>query len=251
VAETKIGLTIYLLKPDQVAAFEADIKTGRDVRALAEPLDGEFIALPSAVGEPVWVGVVRGVLQNSAGLALTSQSPAGLLVIRRGPNTFVLSFGHAWQKLENRWLQIDFGLRVALNTIPRDKLIGVRVEQVFAKWHIASERAPRASFVDEFGVEFDRDLVGSLEGLSSHKILGKTVRGRTSLRVQVPFAKLGAGARQSGGPVSKHALQEGLAGSRERQSSDGPSSRHNSRRPAGCRLGGGASSQKSRPLYTR
>jgi uncharacterized protein (TIGR04141 family) len=191
VAETKIGLTIYLLKPDQVAAFEADIKTGRDVRALAEPLDGEFIALPSAVGEPVWVGVVRGVLQNSAGLALTSQSPAGLLVIRRGPNTFVLSFGHAWQKLENRWLQIDFGLRVALNTIPRDKLIGVRVEQVFAKWHIASERAPRASFVDEFGVEFDRDLVGSLEGLSSHKILGKTVRGGTSLRVQVPFAKLG------------------------------------------------------------
>lgn len=190
-ADIKLGFTIYLLKPDQVAAFEADIKPGRDVRPLAEPLDGEFIPLPSVIGEPAWVGVVRGALQNSAGLALTSQSPAGLLIVRRGPNTFVLSFGHAWQKLENRWLQIDFGLRVALNTIPRDKLIGVRAEQVFAKWHIASERAPRASFVDEFGVEFERDLVGSLEGLSSHKILGKTVRGGTSLRVQVPFTKLG------------------------------------------------------------
>jgi hypothetical protein len=30
---------------------------------------------------------------------------------------------------------------------------------VFAKWHLASERAPRASSVDEFGVEFDRDLI--------------------------------------------------------------------------------------------
>src|SRR6516225_2810611 len=113
---TKIGLTVYLLKPDQVAAFEADLKPGREVRPLAEPLDGEFIPLPSAVGEPSWVQPVRSVLQNSTGLALTSQSPAGLLVIRRGANSFVLSFGHAWQKLEHHWLQIDFGLRVALNT---------------------------------------------------------------------------------------------------------------------------------------
>jgi uncharacterized protein (TIGR04141 family) len=191
VADAKLGLTIYLLKPDQVAGFEADIKPGRDVRPLAALLDGEFIPLQSAIGEPAWVGVVRGAVQNSAGLALTSQSPAGLLIVRRGPSTFVLSFGHAWRKLENRWLQMDFGLRVALNTIPRDKLIGVRAAQVFAKWHIASERAPRAPFVDEFGVEFDRDLVGSLEGLSSHKILGKSVRGGTSLRVQVPFGRLG------------------------------------------------------------
>ena len=189
--DTKIGLTIYLLKPDKVAAFEGELKPGRDARPLAQPLDGEFIPLPSAIGEPSWVGVIRGVLQNSAGLALNSQSPAGLLVVRRASNTFVLSFGHAWQKLENHWLEIDFGLRVALNSIARDKLIGIRAEQVFAKWHIASERAPRASFVEEFGVEFDRDLVGSLEGLSSHKILGKTVRGGTSLRLQVPFSKLG------------------------------------------------------------
>jgi uncharacterized protein (TIGR04141 family) len=191
VVDTKIGLTIYLLKHDKVAAFEEELKPGRDVRPLAPPLDGEFIPLPSAIGEPAWVGVIRGALQNSVGLALSSQSPAGLLVIRRPPNTFVISFGHAWQKLENHWLQIDFGLRVALNSIARDKLIGVRAEQVFAKWHIASERAPRASFVEEFGVEFDRDLVGSLEGLSSHKILGKTVRGGTSLRLQIPFSKLG------------------------------------------------------------
>jgi uncharacterized protein (TIGR04141 family) len=191
VADAKIGLTIYLLKPDRVAAFEADVKPGNTVRALAAPLDGEFIQLPSTIGEPIWADAVRGAVQNSAGLNFDSQSAAGLLVVRRGANTFVVSFGHAWQKLEYQWLQVDFGLRVALNSIPRNKVIELRAEQVFAKWHVASERAPRASFVEEFGVEFDRDFIGFMEGEAGHAVLGKTIRGGTNLRVKAEFSRLG------------------------------------------------------------
>lgn len=189
----KISLTVYLLRPDKVAAFEGELKKpGRDVRPLSAPLDGEFIPLPSAVGEPPWAGVIRSAVQNPAGLTLLAQSPAGLMIVRRGANTFVVSFGHAWQQLEDQWLERDFGLLVALNSIFPNKLIEIRAEQVFAKWHIASERAPRASFVDEFGVEFDRDLVASLEGIPSHPLLGKHIRGGTSLRVELQFSKLGA-----------------------------------------------------------
>jgi uncharacterized protein (TIGR04141 family) len=189
----KISLSIYLLKPDKVAAFEDDLKKpGINVRALAEPLDGEFIPLPSAEGEPPWVRVVRSALKDQGDLNMIAQSPAGLLTVRRGANTFVVSFGHAWQRLEDQWLEHDFGLRVALNSIPTDKLIEIRAEQVFARWHIASERAPRASFVDEFGVEFDRDLVASLEGIPMDSLFGKHLRGGTSLRVDLPFSQLGA-----------------------------------------------------------
>ena len=191
-ADEKIGLTIHLLKPDKVASFESALKKpGRDIRPLAAPLDGEFISLPSQPGEPPWVDAVRSALQNSANLTLDSQSPAGLLVVRRGGNTFVLSFGHAWQKLEELWLEPDYGLRIALNAIPRNKLIEIRAEQVFARRHIASERAPRASFVEEFGVEFDRDLLAVLEGIPSNTALGSHIRGGTSLRLQLPFSKLG------------------------------------------------------------
>jgi len=45
--------------------------------------------------------------------------------------------------------------------------------------------------VDEFGVEFDRDLVASVGGVPSYKILGKKLRGGTSLRIDVEFATLG------------------------------------------------------------
>lgn len=191
--DQKVGLTIYLLRPDKLAVFESELKKpGTDVRPLSAPLDGEFIPLPSVVGEPSWVRVVRSVLQNPAGLTLGAQSPAGLLTVRRGAKTFVVSFGHAWQRLEDQWLERDFGLRVALNSIAPNKLIEIRAEQVFAKWHIASERAPRASFVDEFGVEFDRDLVASLEGIPSHPLFGKHIRGGTSLRLELPFSQLGA-----------------------------------------------------------
>ena len=192
-ADAKIGLTIHLLKPDKVASFEDALKKGhQDIRPLVAPLDGEFIPLPSQPGEPPWVDAIRSVLQDPNGLTLDSQSPAGLLVIRRVSNTFVLSFGHASQKLEEQWLEADFGMRAVLNAVPRNKLIEIRAEQVFAKRHIASERAPRASFIEEFGVEFDRDLLAALEGIPSNKELGSHVRGGASLRLQLPFSKLPA-----------------------------------------------------------
>jgi uncharacterized protein (TIGR04141 family) len=189
----KLPLTIYLLKPKMVPTFEREVKQGRAVQSLAKPLDGEFIVFPPAAREPVWVDVIRSVLQTPAQLGeMKGQSPAGLLVIRRDDDTFVASFGHAWQKLEDEWLESDFGLRVALNSIPPDKIIEIRAEQVFANWHIASERAPRASFVDQFGVEFDRDVVACLDGVPSNKTLfGNHVRGGTNMHVEASAAKLG------------------------------------------------------------
>jgi uncharacterized protein (TIGR04141 family) len=140
VADAKIGLTIHLVKPDMVASIDDAFGKGQhDIRPLAAPLDGEFIPFPSGQDPPPWVDAVSSLLQNSNALDLDSQSPAGILVVRRSGNTFVLSFGHAWQKLEEQWLEPDFGLRVALNSIPRNKLLEIRSQQVFAKGHVASE----------------------------------------------------------------------------------------------------------------
>ncbi len=184
---------MFLLRPDQVGAFETRLLgPGRDVLPFAAPLDGVFLPLLSAPVEPRWVTVIRGALESPDALTLRSQAPAGLMVIRRAGKTFVVSFGHAWQKLDDQWLERDFGRRVALNSIARNKVVEIRAEQVFAKWHQASERAPRASSVDEFGVEFDRDLVAAVEGVPADDLLGKSIRGATSLRVQLPLSDLGA-----------------------------------------------------------
>src|ERR1700674_2302554 len=190
----KLPLSIYLLKQDRVSAFEKDLHVNAQTALpLAPPLDGYVLPLPVNQTVPKWVGVLNSVLQNPTALSLIGASPGALMVVRRGPETFVLTFGHAWMKLDDDWKEKDFGRRVALNLIPPSNLVEIHIEQVFAKWHIARERAPRASSVEEFGVEFDRDLVASVEGVPSEPsipLFGKKLRGATSLRVDIPFSKL-------------------------------------------------------------
>jgi uncharacterized protein (TIGR04141 family) len=190
----KLSLTVFLLKSDQVLNLKQAFLADQNSFALVPQLEGFFIPLPADQRTPTWVSAVQSILQNTNTPDLLSQSPAGFLVLTRGAKTFAITFGHAWQKLKDEWLEIDFGRKVALNSIPRQQLLEIRSEQVFAKWHISNERAPSAASVEEFGVEFDRDLVAVVEGVPTETIakkLGSPVRGGTSLRVKVPFNTLG------------------------------------------------------------
>lgn len=189
-ADQSASLSIYLLRPDRVASFEKAMSVATAGLPLAAPLDGYAIALPSIARPPEWAALIQSVLQAPSAFSLVGQSPAALVVVRQDGKTFVLSFGHAWSKLEDDWLEPDFGRRVALNLISPSQLVEIHVEQIFAKWHIARERAPRASSVREFGVQFDRDLVASVEGVPSNVQFGKKIRGSTSLRVEIHFPQL-------------------------------------------------------------
>jgi uncharacterized protein (TIGR04141 family) len=192
--DQKLSLTIFLLKSGRVSEVEKAFTIG--AIPLAQPFDGFFTPMASAPSEPRWLGAVQTIIQNpNIPVTLLGQSPAGVLIVRRGAKTFAVTFGHAWQQLKDEWLEIDFGRRVALNSIPRDQVVEIKAEQVFAKWHVANERAPRASSVDEFGVEFDRDLVGVFGGVPDKSLgtsLGKYIRGGTSLKVNVQFNTLEA-----------------------------------------------------------
>jgi len=76
-------------------------------------------------------------------------------------------YGHT--KVKDEWVDPEFGKTVALAIVPQVQVCEVRAEQVFAKRHIANERAPAASSVREFGFESDRDLVTAVEGVSVSK----------------------------------------------------------------------------------
>ena len=138
---------------------------------------------------PSWVPAVQGLVASPSSVVLEAQSPAALLLVRRGARTFVVTFGHAWVRLKSDWLERDFGRRAALNLIKADVQIHHRPSSVT---DVASERAPRGSAVDTFGVEFDRDLVSTVEGISSEPIFGKVIRGGPSLRVHADLTRLGA-----------------------------------------------------------
>jgi uncharacterized protein (TIGR04141 family) len=180
------SLSIFLLKQGKEKDFDRDLGDDRTARLpLASPLEGFFSPLRSEPKNPTWASAVAGLLQPPGVIDLETQSPGGLLFVRLKGRAFVLTFGHAWMRLRNEWLEHDFGRRVALNLTKEDSLLELRTEQVFAKWHLASERAPRGSSVDSFGVEFDRDMVSVVEGITTETLFGRTIRGGTNLRVSV------------------------------------------------------------------
>jgi uncharacterized protein (TIGR04141 family) len=128
--DQKLPLTIFLLRPDRVPVFEKQLAgAGQDRLPLAAPFDGYVQSFPPTAGESKWVSVLQSAMQNPAALSAMGMSPAALARIRRNGNTFVLTFGHAWQKLEDDWLEPEFGRRVALNAIPPDNLVEIHVEQ--------------------------------------------------------------------------------------------------------------------------
>ena len=188
--EKGAALSIYLLREDRIDQFEKALVTATKVLLLQDGWDGYVIPMQSPRVPPTWQKTLREILKNPSTFSLSTESPGALAVIRLSGKTFIVSFGHAWTKLQEEWLEQSFGRRVALNSIDPNKLVEINLEQVFANWHLSRERAPRASSVAEFGVEFDRDLVASIEGLSSKKLFGKKLRGATNLRVQVPFSQL-------------------------------------------------------------
>lgn len=190
--EETVDLTLFLLRPEKVGAFEAAFPPTASGLPLAPPLSGRFIQLPAEERPPSWQAAVQSMVESPGDLNLSTKAPAGLLVLNRGDRTFVATFGQAWRKLDPDWLEPLYGRRVALNAIATNALLEVRTEQVFAKWHLASDRAPRAASLDEFSVEFDRDLVARVAGLSTDPLLGRVVAGGTNLRLRIEVASLGS-----------------------------------------------------------
>lgn len=184
-----INLTVYLLKPDKLSLVEKAVG-GKDRLILSPPLIGSGYVSATSNKTPDWVNDIQSIVQGPLPDYLRSASPSALLVIHFDNRDFAIAFGHAWQWLRDEWLEPDFGRRVALNALKSDEVVEIRVEQVFASWHLASERAPRASSIRKFGIQFDRDLLGMIGGVSSSKALAGSIRGSSSLRVKYPVHKL-------------------------------------------------------------
>jgi uncharacterized protein (TIGR04141 family) len=185
----KTTLSIYMLKDGTVATVRE--KLFADSISLTGELEGQFVVIYGRPRPPAWFEEISSYLQNAPAQPVLSQSSAGLMLISRAAKDFVVCFGHAWQRLEYAWLEADFGRRVALNAIPPKKILELSSEQVFAKWHLARERSPRATEFKEFGVEFDRDLVYAIEGVPKEELLGSVMRGGPSLRMSIPLTSLG------------------------------------------------------------
>lgn len=187
--EKKTSVSVYRLRNGGRSALESRFPNRTQLRGA---FDGWFHLLPPNDKTPPWLLAISPYLPSPGAPNIQSLVHGALALVCRQSAEFVLSFGFAWQFLEDAWLEPEFGRRVVLNAVPPQKILELNSEQVFAQRHVARERSPKPTTFSAFGVELDRDLVSAVEGISTKPIFGGVIRGATSLRMKIPLATLPA-----------------------------------------------------------
>lgn len=189
---TRISVTAFLIRRDATQDVFEFLRSLPESVPLKSPLEGTFHPIPSPKRQPGWAQTIEAeLLSHRPSEQLFSQTAAGLIKLRIAKRIVLITFGHAWMRLQTDWYHDDFGRRACLNLIKVDDLKQIRLEQVLAKRHRQVERSPTTSSLGSFNFESDRDLVFSVEGESRHKLISGNVRGGAPIRFDVPIERLG------------------------------------------------------------
>ncbi|WP_080407490.1 TIGR04141 family sporadically distributed protein [Burkholderia ubonensis] len=192
---TRLSVSVYLLKKAKAdEALEAIKSISVEEHVLDEKIsEGALYELPDSTDPPRWRDALTPLLASKTPSTLQRQYPGALLWVSRGDKTFLFTFGYGHTKVKDEWVEPDFGKIVVQAVVPQGQVREVRAEQVFARRHMSSERAPRAAAVREFSFEADRDLVAGMEGVpedSYTEALGGRVSGATAFRFELAISKL-------------------------------------------------------------
>ncbi|MDQ8023163.1 MAG: DUF6119 family protein [Moraxellaceae bacterium] len=185
--------SVYLLKPACAIRDVVDAIGLGHQSALSVAVDGAseatFVALRSVERPAAWIDFFSDQDSEEIQAALQkqrTQSASGLLLVRFEKAVFVITFGYGHTLLDDAHIDETFGLRVALNSIDPKSLKSLDRSNVEVRGHRIREQTPASTSLDDFSIDFDRDLVQAVAGIPTDRSLGKTVAGFDSLSVRLP-----------------------------------------------------------------
>lgn len=184
--------SLYLLKNNALALIDQEFD-GKQKHNLTGELDGFFYLFHDAPTPPAWAVTFYELTGSELTPAFETQHPGALLIIKYKGYDFLFSFGNAWNKIKINWYHSNFGKKIALNSIPNDQLSSLKMEQVLARWHIATETAPNPTKLQSFGVQAGRDLVHGIEGKPAAALLeafGSKIKGFSALGFKMAFSNI-------------------------------------------------------------
>jgi len=187
--EAKIRtLTIRLLREEFNSATAFSDNFGRDSkRALklykwegiegAELFIGQIFAKP-----PSWIAFLQEQ-SNELPEDLIASGAGAILFLPVEDRTLALCFGHAHMTLNDDAFERQFGLKVTLNSVPRNGLRSLDLATPDAVTFQKRVQASKDSDVQDFGVDMLRDLARVAGGTPSDKAFAKFIAGRDSLSI--------------------------------------------------------------------
>lgn len=132
---------------------------------------------------PSWADIFAGHVDKK--LVGNSSSPGAVLVIEIKKAKFLMTFGLGRHLIKDIYIQRDYGLKVALNSIGEDKLRSI--DKASHERTPLNSRTQASKGVDifELALNTEIDLLTAITGSSKVEMFGAQVTGRDALTLSV------------------------------------------------------------------
>jgi uncharacterized protein (TIGR04141 family) len=129
---------------------------------------------------------------------LKAAQASALLIVRAARRYFAISFGNAWQWLDESKIERRFGLIAALNCISDEKIKVVDAQQIDSLARSTRSQVSHSSEISSFGLDITRDLMKAVSGRPISRDVGTNVMGSDALRIscKIEFSQLGSKCSQ-------------------------------------------------------
>jgi uncharacterized protein (TIGR04141 family) len=185
------SLGIYLLKPGLVEAqyLRAPHAAHKHSVKFSESLAGDLFLLPAKDSQPKWLSLFSTAVTDLP--TIITRNASALLIVSIGNATFALSFGYGRKLLSPGSWEEDFGLKVTLNSVDKQKIRSVDRISFDAIGQHGRIQASREADISEFGLDLEQDMIRAVTGKPGDETLGKRLTGKDALHVTLPLTITG------------------------------------------------------------
>jgi uncharacterized protein (TIGR04141 family) len=179
-------LTIFLSK-DKAKADEKLIQDIDNLTSVSLNLDGvesaNLYVRKTYPHDPAWAELFSGYVESN--VIGKSNSPGAVLVLRLEKATFMVTFGIGRHLVVDAWIQRDYGLKVALNSIGADKLRSI--DKASHEKTPLNSRTQASKGVDifELALNTEVDILNAITGSSKVEKFGAQLTGRDALTLNI------------------------------------------------------------------
>lgn len=184
--EPKIDLSIYLAKggmanPDENVKNAGTLK--KSTLDLGQNCLATLYVRQQTSNAPKWVTFFQDFVDAS--VFGRNSSTGALLSIPWQQRTFLISFGQGWHNIDSAKIETEFGLRAALNILDPTSIRSIDKSTLEAQPTQLREQSGRATEVQYFGIDVERDLLRAVTGKPTEEYFGSRVSGLDSIHLSL------------------------------------------------------------------
>jgi uncharacterized protein (TIGR04141 family) len=182
----KVDLSIYLAKTastDLAAPIKKSGALRKHKLTLAKNCEAVLFVRRPTSNPPKWAKFFGNHLDTKA--FGQNASTGAVLSVPLNRKTLLVALGQGWHSIDTAKIEPDFGLKTALNLLDDQSIRSIDKATLEAQPKQLREQAGRATEIQSFGIDVERDLLRAVAGIPRDKAYGSRISGLDSLRLSI------------------------------------------------------------------